>query len=609
LALALWSVGCQGDSVPARIDLAVRGGPVGTVRVGEQSADLVPRGVARLVDVGEGPYTVHLDLADERLTLLEVPGPELDLAFFAPTPRSLIDQQTDLCFEPNPREGFEVAAFDGALRLPVTDDDGLCVSAPLDRPVEVVALWRSGAALARPHFARRSIESVRRTAVWPIEPDAALDERLAIAIDGTPPATITVELTFDDVRTGLLVGGGLATPGNAVGVPRPPPGPHTEGLALRVEAGARAVGQRERVAEIALQVPLDRDGVTLAWPARVLASPAPRVAESALQIRREPPLVWGPDLADASWLEISLEADDGCTRRRWRVVTPASSGALALPEWPEGDGDPLAAPILRGRLSRVDIVGREYAELLAPGAPSPVTRAVAARVARRAAVGAWRGGPPSCEADPRAGVYALHVGDTCEPFGAAPRVLIGRCGAIVGLDREASAYLGCRRLDGDAARGSGETWWVTGDEDGLDITRPDGVLRLVPLDIPSGVAAPAAILGDWFELVGTRERFDRHEGQSLDGGPVPFVTGTAGEGPWLHVDASGRFELEAGALSLSAQMVEFDGLCGTLLAVASPCRDAPRMLTMCLEDEGLAFEERAATDEETDEVRIYRLGR
>ena len=210
--------GC-GDSIAPRVDLVVLGGQPGTVRVGDRTAVLQPRGQTTLVDVGEGPYTVHVDLPDERLTLLEVPGPIVDLEFHLPFADPLVDEQIDLCFEPEPAEGFQVAAFDGVLRLPPAERGGSCIRAPLDRPIEVVALWSASAALEHPHLTRLSIRSALHTRLWPIRPEVALDAQIGVAIDGSPPARIEVELTLDDVRTGLVLGAGLATTGSAVGVP------------------------------------------------------------------------------------------------------------------------------------------------------------------------------------------------------------------------------------------------------------------------------------------------------------------------------------------------------------------------------------------------------
>ncbi len=609
--MLLLLLGCEGDSISERIDLVVRGGQPGSVRVGDRTAILQPRGQTTLVDVGEGPYTLHIDLPDERLTLLEVPGPAVDLEYHLPFADPLVDEQIDLCFEPEPEEGFQVAAFDGVLRLPPSEMGGPCIRAPIDRPIEVVALWAPGAALDRPQLARRSIRSALHTRNWPIRPEVPLDAQLGVAIDGTPPARIEVELTLDDVRTGLIVGSGLATTGSAVGVPRPRGVEGTDGLGLRVGAVARAVGVERPVAEVAVQVPLDREGVTLSWPAPVEVSPAPRAVDLALQLRREPrSLAWESTLSEAAWVELEVEAQDGCRTQRWRVVGPAASGELVVPAWPDPSGDPLDAPVLRGRLTRVDIVGRSYTELLAPGAPSSATRAVAARVSRRAAVGAWRGGPPSCEVDPRAGVYTLRVGGRCDPAVEAPLVVVGRCGEVVGLESDAAGFIGCRRFDGDRVLGAGEPWSVTTEDDGsLEIRRADGTLRLVPVDPPPAVAAPASLLGDWFELTATRERFDRHEGTSRDGGPRVFAVGQPDEGPWLNVNAGGRFELRAAELGLTARLVAFDGILGTLHAIGSGCPGIARTLDLRVEESTLVFEETLRVDDDTDEVRIYTLRR
>ncbi len=591
--------GCDGTEIPGRVDLLVRAPVGGTVRVADRFGRIdASGGQTLLAGVGPPPYVVHFEHGGERLTLLDVPGPVVDLRWFVPRARPIRGALAELCVLPEPAAGASVAVFDGTLRLEgsAEDDGRWCFRGPLTRPLEVLALWPDG-------FARARVEGLHSEAVE-ISPQLPLDGETAVALAGAPPGLVRVELTWLGQRTGLVLGEGLALPGSAVGVPRPDA---VESLGLWAGATARAVGEARAVARAEAHLPIDADGLTLAWDRPVSMSPAPKAPEVALPLRREPrSLRWESPTADATYLDLELVADDGCERSSWRVVAPAAGGSLSLPR-PPGP-DPLAAALLEGRLERVTLGPLTWEDLVGPDPPDAVSIGRSTpRVGRRVLLGAWRGGPSTCEEDARAGIYAAYSG-SCDAGGEAPRVWVDRCGVMVGLDDDARALLECRRLVGDEAVGERDAWPVAEALGGLRVDRPGRPLRLVPLDTGPGARPPAGMVGDWFRASFTRQSRSARDGSVL-GVEMALPPADVEGGPWLHVDAAGRLELRTPAMSFSGRLEDWDGLEGSVRVLGAGCEARPREVTVSFDGDALVLTELRSVSDEVDERRVARLER
>ncbi len=592
LCAALLLGGCDpdGPTTSAGGRLEVRAPVAGLVAVGDRAVALQPLVPAVLEGVGPGPYTVDFQGDRERVTVLDVPGPVVDLGLVLGAGPAARGTETRLHVEA-PDAAAVLLVADGRRALGVPDGQGgWRVDAPRGIEADVLAWW-PGEAVGR----RRLGDPAAAGSVL-LAPDQPLVRTFDVTVLGDLPGYARVELTVGGVRTGWVLGEGAVgqvRPDQRVALRAmvPPPGPVLGEVGLWVEGQAVELGGAAPRATRGVHLPLDAAGHTLTWAARLEVAPGFRAdAQRAFFGRPAPPLRVGGPAEDATWLEVQLVGDDGCDRVRWRVVAPADRAELTLPR--PGVGDPLALPRVEGRVALVGWAGVDYADLFASGAADALAPGLATRATwSRAADGAWRGGAAGCGADDRQGLYAAYdAAATCRAGDAAPRALVDRCGAVVG-----AAPLGlCGQLIDDTFVGVASPPAAVERDDGgaLVIARGAGAVRLEPLPA-RGDPPPRALLGRW-------SAFERYELREASDGTrddeVRVAAGGGDGGPWLVVEADGWARLRTPGVAFDATVrVDAEGV---TLDVAGPgCADVPRSLPASFEGEALTLRETVPTRE------------
>ncbi len=582
--------------------------------VGDVSVPVSARGEAVVGGLGEPPYAVTLETPTERVTVIGVEGPVVDLGgvIDGPTPlrgrlvelladvttavdagtsgdaaspvevvaRAFTDRQVVVGRELRPgRWAFEVPAHEGR--------------------VEIVAVW---SARGRPlRFARAVVPDASRqaTSILALEPEHAFDERVVVSVDRAPSALVAAELTYAGQPTGLRLGDALAEPGLAANLPRPGAG-LSASYGLWITATARRPGG-DVVAAVGEQLPIGSDEHVIRWPAVPEVAPVPTVdAADALPLgRRAATMSWTGASREATWVEASLVGDSGCGTRRWRVIAPAEAGEAVFPGILDGE-DVLKMSVISGRFETVSVADRTFADMFAAGA-TPFDRlpAEASRIARRAVVGWWRGETPGCDDAPLAGRYAVVAAAARDGLCGADvdltEGLVDRCGRWVPLsDGGPGGVLRCARLDGDrvvfpsgAARRLRAVDWGRHDAHAFD--QPDGARVMVVATPPPRRVQAAVLVGTWRRVTIHVRHYAVGEegarGPALEDPQVLF-SGEAEAGPWLEVTAGGAMRVVTPDLALRGVVSAFDGRRGELALQPDVCTGAARTATLLLTEGG-----------------------
>lgn len=613
LAAVTAAAACEAPPVPAPgggHSLVVRSPVAGTVTVEGFSAAVTAREGVELTGLGAPPYTVTLEMADERVTLVDVPGPVVDFAAMVDRAPPVRGETVTVRLRLGASGAVEARALsrqqvlaartlaDGALALDLPADDG---------PVEVVALWSQDGRARR--MARVRLSDVRRQAPEELhlEPDIVLDRHVAVSFAGEPAGHVRGELTYAGQPTGLILGGGFAEPGVAAAIPLPPPRRELRAFGVWISGTARRVGAATPVAAVADHVALSARAHTLRWAPPIDVAPAPvgDPTRAAPLVRSGLTLRWTAEATSATYVEVELDGRSGCERVRWRVIAPAAPGGLVLP--PVAGPDPLAMPLIVGRFEAVTVADRTYADLFGAEAVVPSRLpTVTARVVRRAVAGLWRGGADDCRGAELTGRYAVvAAGDAgaCRPGAAVAEGLIDRCGRWVPLAEGdgAGAALTCGRADGrrfvfqsGAAQAVQPVTW--GDTTALALDHPDAPLVLVPWRRPDDVREPPPELrGAWHRVeVHVRDHAvepDGAPGRALDA-PALLFSGDGAGGPWLEVDDTGDLHVETPRVALRGALTAFDGRDGAVTLTPAVCPDGPLQADLRLDGNRLVLEMR-----------------
>lgn len=541
----------------------------------------------RIGGLGPPPRTVTFITDDTQLTVVDVPGDRLDLVRLLGTPDG---RRGNLVSLPVLSTGERVDLIGIVDEQVFRAVDGT-IALPIGEPVDLWAVIRRDGVATGLAFRR-----LNQPEVWThgieMRPTIALDQSIDIEVPRPPNGWVRAELTIAGLRTGLVLGEGLAGPGDAIRIARP--------AGADVPDGGLWLTARAAQFEHATHVPLDTAAAGLEWADDPAISPRPGPLDAgAVMARERPRLRWqpGPGLMRADF-----ELTDGCSRERWQIVAPAALGELDLP-LPPGR-DPLARPLLIGSVRLDEIADASYAARL-NGALGPAFALPqhSNRVQVRGNAGAWRAGPASCSAHPVQGRWFAHPTDAaCVPGEAAQAVIVDRCGNLIPLP-EAPALCGTI-LGGTvelragsrlqlAPRGDG---WRLGD---AWILRPP----LTPVQ-----DAPPELLGEWFQVSASEQAYEvgpNGPGVAM-GSELIIETGNPSAGPWATIDREGRIEITLRNRPLSAILVGYDGATARLLIDGRACLDTPPEAT-ARDDDGVLVIEEWVPDEGV--LRRWRLTR
>ncbi|MCB9550290.1 MAG: hypothetical protein H6706_31220 [Myxococcales bacterium] len=513
--------------------LDVRAPAGATVQVGAQRVRVETDNPVRFVGIGAPPYTVHMDRGDERTTILEVPGPTLDFVTLGGE-SAVRGTLIPLAIRPTIAGLEAVAALSGdqvfqGRRTPT----GFEIRLPEGVPARLVGLWRPGGRATA--LGLRLLPDPRRSlGVQALAPTVPLDAETRVRLESAPTGYLSVELTLEGLRTGLVLGGGVAARQEGVAVARPSA---LAGAGLWLEATARSPGAAAPDRVAGAHVQLATAEASLAWAPEAQVQPRPATEEPAPALGvADRTLRWAP--GDATYAEIELLADDGCApTRTWRVFAPAAPGRLTLPRI---EDDPLGRPLLTGRVTLHGLAGVAWEAWVRGEAPSASRWPRAGAAWRQGEAGRWRGGEEACAADARQGAYTFVPEAAC---GAAQPldVVVDRCGRVLPLDGD----VGLCQARLPAALD--------------DLRVADGAL--VP-DGGAAMLAPAALSGDWYRVEVWREL----RTLAPDGGPgttledrVRIDAGDAVDGPYARMAPTGHLQIATRRLQVDARLTAFDG--------------------------------------------------
>lgn len=510
--------------------------PAGSVRVGAVQVEVEAGQPARLSAIGPPPWVVTWQGADETVTVLEVPGPLLDLTRLlqpAPVRGSLIT----LDIRPSPAARAVVLVAGDQVLVAEPTAEGFLGRAPRGVPTEIIALFGDERPVS---LGRRYVPDPARTPQpLAVGPDVPLSEGTAVRLESAPAGHVQGELTVGGLRTGLILGSGLAARQEAVVLPRPAAAAWPE-AGLWIEAQARDPGQALPYATTAAHLRLETTEATLVWPADGQVRPAPGPTHAA-PVLADGRLRW---LAgEALWVEVVLDAIDGCAPpRRWRILAPAAPESLVLPAL-----EFLQWPLLQARVGLRTRADTTWAELLAGEAPLPVRwPQTLSLVSERWVAGALRGGD-ACTASPRQGRYLLEEPRCREDVSRA--VVVDRCGRLLPEDGGVDF---CAATADD----------LVPTDDGFAL----GSARLVAPAVASQ-AAPGGLQGDYHRIEIRRQ----HRRATASGAPdvpleavVRIESGDAATGPFARISPEGRVTVRAERFDFDGALADFDGLVGTL---------------------------------------------
>lgn len=610
--------GCVPDRQPAQLEggtLVVRSGRAGVVRVGERVAEVTPFGPTRIFGVGDGPFELRFERADEILAVRGVPGPVVDLRPLQDAEGPPIGQPVSLSITTLAGPGPEVrgVVVIGDQRVPgVVDPDGLRFEVPGSGAVVALVGWyRDGRLLALDRLDLPRAQGYSGVVARPRYP---ADGTLVVDVRGDRPGWVAAELTVNGVRTGLPLGAGLAggrvgvdvAAAVAVGLPRPTAAALAD-LGIWVQTRTRQVGATTSLVSLGehLDVNTTAHAVVLPEPLATLPVPA-RYPEGATTLPPDGTLITTLDPA-ATLLQADLLARDACEVTRWRVVDGPYGGLdldTADAAHPVGLN---GAPLLSGTFSEV-ILGdtHDVAGVVSETGPRPpLWPRFGGKVSTRTVTGHLRGLAPGCTpSDPRRGRYAVQRADAACPAGRlAPEVLVDGCGRItpvaVGDDAvaevcgAASALLDAPDAEGRLrVRGGSTPRW------------------LVPID-RAAARPPPALTGGWYraDLVETQHGLTGTDALGpLLGTPATLFVGEPAEGPFFEVNGDGEAALDAGALRFVGRFDQVDATGGTLHVDAPACFGERRTWQVTVTSTGLELEERVAEADRV-KVRTLRLAR
>ncbi|MCB9522063.1 MAG: hypothetical protein H6702_01620 [Myxococcales bacterium] len=564
LAALVALAGCTSEDVAPALEgqLTVWAGRTGVVQVGERAGAVDPLSPARLFGVGSAArHTIRFDHPEGTLWIPEALGPAVDLRpLFADAPvvRGTRTQVTLPVERPLGQTLTVVALAADQVVRGVVQGDQVAIEVPGSGPVTYLGLWSvAGRAVALGRLGMSEV--VEAPGGVRLRPTVPLTGTLLVDVVGVPAGWVTAELTLEGLRTGLVLGQGLAGDPSSrtdlragVSLPRPASGGLGPDAGLWVTATVRRVGRDEPVAQVATHLAASAEQAALEVPQAPNVAPVPATAPDGA-------VFVGAGTRDLAWragraptaVSVQLRGTDGCDAVAWRVVGDGAEGRLTVPA--VFSRDPLALPLVRARIE-----AQWWGDLTRDGLLAPETVVAAAwprvlrQFSRRAVEGWWRGGEASCRPDPRQGTYALRRGGACAPGGEAPRVTIDRCGRVIPLEEDSARAI-CGALDDDRflARGGGAGAKVETDEAGvLRWTQGDQRWVLEPVGAV-GLRPPAALAGDWYTAT-------LREG-GPDGPLTVSAQGAADRGPWLGFSDDGRVEARLPGLSFSGRLVDFDG--------------------------------------------------
>lgn len=542
----------------------------------------------RIGGLGPPPHTVTFVTDAQQLTVVDVPGDTLDLVRLLDAPEGRPGNLIELPLRLRRPGTVDLVA--------IVDDQIVTASAdhialPADRPADLWGVWRRDGRPTGLVYRHLATPGVWAPGVE-LQPTIALDGAIDIELPRSPTGWVQAELTVDGLRTGLILGEGLAGPGAAVRVARPSQvDVPTGGLWLTAQAPDHAQ---------AAHVPLDTPAAGLAWPDDPAISPRPGPIDAGAIIARDRPrLQWQ---ATPGLLRADFEITDGCTTDTWSIVAPADTGSLDLP-LPPGR-DPLRSPLLLGNV-RVDrLADASYAARLSgalgPAAAAPTHSARQTVLGRS---GAWRAGTASCTASPVQGTWYVEPTDAaCDPSADAQQVIVDRCGNLIPVPADPGL---CGAISGStvALRAGGRLrlrrdgdGWLLGDR-----------LRLRP-PLDGGMMPPPELIGDWFRA---RVSEQVHEPEG-DGPGVPrdsevvLAVADPRGGPWAELTPSGRLTVRLDARPLEAILQSFDGVTARFLVEGRLCSAEPRVIEATFDADQLVIEEWLA---DRAVLRRWRLGR
>lgn len=579
-ALALLVGGCTDPTPAATVE--VRSPLAGAVEIAGERRPVDPLAPARFDALGPGPHTVTFLGPGDPLSILDVPGPTIDLAPFVDAAPPI-----DAVIYPlrvRPAAGAAVVAVvDGRIHEPVEDGATLLFRVP-DAPTMLVAVWPGDP----PRLTRRPVTSPRREleAVIPLEPLTRLEGDLLVAVDAAPAAQITAELTEQGLRTGLHVTTGIADLAGALVVPRPITPSPASGLWLVATALDPTGGDRT----VEAAVGFDHPGVRVTWPTTPDLEPPPREAERALAF--DPVEGWTADPLAEGWTVVDLDGRGICAPRRHRVVIPAGA-PLQIPALP--GPDPFAAPLVFARLAATSTRGLDLTELLAAGVrPAELPQWTAQRTTS-AVEGYFEIGTEICDPPPLRGAWRVATpDDTCALSTPAPRAVITRCGHFVALDGDRATPLGCGRFTGETelayAPVVGGAFAVTRDGDALRVPSPAGPVTLTPVPAPAAVE-PATHNGAYTRYSLARQPIDR-EGRALDDYAV-IAGGAVDGGPAATIER-GVLTVRTPRWAFDGRLVESDSEAATAEADTGGCAERPARLTIRWSRDAIVIEGDAA---------------
>lgn len=582
---AALGVGCE-PVQPAQVSggaLTVYSAQPGLVRAGEAAAVVTPFGPTQLFGVGAQIFSLRLERSASWLLLRDAQPPLIDLRPLQGAHTQTLGQPVDLYVTvaagPGDRvHGALLRAEQRSLGQP--DEDGLHFQMAGDGPATLLVGWYQADRLLA--LDRVALPRISAYSGMVARPRYTVDAQLLVDVPAARPGWVSGELTLEGVRTGVLVGGGLA------GGPR---GLSAEGAV----AAALPMPDHPAFADLGLWLQVEQRAVDLDEPLLILGEHLPITArqhaaqvpaEGALfsgladTVERAAPL-WAPGVlraiepVQAGWIDGRVDAHFGCERQRWRLLEdrPGAHFEVVLrPEeledsaqWPLPE--PVMAPLLALQLSEMTLGEARLSQVVSAGGPRPEIWPKWGRMQRRTQRGYARGLRPAClPADARRGLYAVQrEADQCVPGAPAARVWIDGCG-------EVHALSGAGEL---GQCGQAQALLLDAQLDGALPLRRGG--RLVPV-AAQAVAVPPSLLGGWYRVEvrqTLRERAPPGEVGAIIDRPATIFVGGPAQGPWFEVGETGAAQLRAGALEgqLAFTRAAADG--GTLRQLAPDCVDEP----------------------------------
>lgn len=563
VSLAVWAAGCDSPLQRQTWPLEVTAPVVGEIWVDGVQAVVDPLAPARLDVPTPPPFDVTFIGDDGPITLLEVPGPHLDLRHFVAGPEPVRGNLVELRVQILDGHADIVGVAEGQIYRAAAEGDIRRIAVPQSPELVLIGLWRADGRAT--HITRRPVPDAALVAdrILALAPDAPLDGALAITVEGGPGGALTAELTERGLRTGLLLGSGRIDPGVAVVVPRPVEPTDDAGLWVRIEDGGAGRGAR-RTVEAALA--LEGEEAALRWVETPGILPAARGPDAPAWFDASARTWTLTDVAEASWLELTIDGRGDCLGRPWRIIGPTAE-TFTVP--PAIGTDPLDAPLLDVRLTAVTVQGATLEELMADG---PTTAALPGRLtARRTASidSIWRTDQADCTPHPLQGLYAIDgPGTVCDPTVAPPSAVVTRCGALAPLTDGSTV---CGQFAGDAFESVVHGRLAVDIDDGsARIDAPAGPISLFVRPDPDA-RPPGDAVGDFSRFTLARQPLDDQGRATAEA--VVIESGVAT--PVATIGLDGRISVRAAQWAFDARLVEADADGGRAQVHTAGCAARP----------------------------------